>query len=558
MKCLFALLAVATLALCGCVERSRTPYNEIALFAGEEAAEGRETLNLWPLYLSDGRARYVAWPLIKSSPGCFAFLPFYNYDHGIHDFCLLATAVPEDGVYRFLPFFYRDPKRWFIPPLAYGSGESWGVPLLFNHIESEYGPNFTNVLNLVFLEDGWVLFPFVWWRDDGDDFIKGVLPFWLCSYDTLPRSFILWTPLSFFSLGRDYSRVHFGPLGLPFYATIETPKRTFTRRLLVSHDRHWATAKDKPDGPPVDNEWGVAFGFLWRWRERSSCNLPLPPDEIHGRVKRGVEWSFLFGLLAHGDLTEYVRFAEGKRASPGLGAALDELVFHSDETLPPIPDTLSDAWFFRKTRTRSASFGWFLWRDMREDNFWADHATHWRIWFTPLLSRSHLVTVDGKGAVTETKAETGLLFDAFSWRTVDGAYDALNLLGGVLLHAAPDRLTLLGGLLYEGSPSPTRLLCGLLYKRADKEDGSLNASALCGFLYDRAYVAKTGEETFGILGWLYRSSRAADGTRERFALPGLSLTTHEDSDDWAFSFLGGLLGFERTADETDWRLLWFF
>ena len=96
---------VAIFSLCGCLDKHRTPYNEVSLFAGDEQEEGRKTLNLWPLYLSDGQARYVAWPLIKSSPGCFAFLPFYNYDHGIHDVCLLATAVPEEGVYRFLPLF---------------------------------------------------------------------------------------------------------------------------------------------------------------------------------------------------------------------------------------------------------------------------------------------------------------------------------------------------------------------------------------------------------------------------------------------------------------------
>lgn len=70
------------LATCGCLSKARTPYNEVGLFGGEATPSAtatmetsvtlpelktppRKTLNLWPLYIGDGRAHYVAWPFVK-------------------------------------------------------------------------------------------------------------------------------------------------------------------------------------------------------------------------------------------------------------------------------------------------------------------------------------------------------------------------------------------------------------------------------------------------------------------------------------------------------------
>lgn len=150
-RLLTALVLVA--ALCGCISQPRTPYNEYGAFSDGPEPEPGSTVNLWPLYNSDGRSHYVAWPLIKRSPGCFAFLPFYNYDHGIHDVALLATLVPAKGEYRVIPFFYRN---------AWG----YGSPLLFN-----VNNRFTHVLNTVVWSDGGCVFPFAWWDKEGEKLI---------------------------------------------------------------------------------------------------------------------------------------------------------------------------------------------------------------------------------------------------------------------------------------------------------------------------------------------------------------------------------------------------
>ncbi len=87
-------IGLCALVMCGCLTTERTPYNEVD-FLAETSSE--QMVNAWPFYNGNGVVNYVAWPFIKWSPGCFAALPFYNYDHGIHDFCLLGTAVPEKG-----------------------------------------------------------------------------------------------------------------------------------------------------------------------------------------------------------------------------------------------------------------------------------------------------------------------------------------------------------------------------------------------------------------------------------------------------------------------------
>lgn len=462
---------LAVLPLCGCLlDEYRTPYNEIALFADNDRKEERETLNLWPLYLSDGRARYVAWPLIKSSPGCFAFLPFYNYDHSIHDVCLLATAVPEEGAYCLFPLFYRDPRRCFFLPFFYVGEESWGSPLLFNAVD--FGPfQFTNLLNVIVIKGKdctiRTFFPFAWWITEDDFFANGILPFWLWAGNDRGTESLFWTPLSYYDRDKKSTRFHVGPLGLPFYATVETPTRSFSRRFLVSHDRQWASPANKPNGPLINNEWGVGFGLLWKWQEQASDSTTL--FELAYDKKSGVEWSFLSDLLAHGESVRSSRFYEFS----------DKL-----ELLPSKRVT-------EVSRTRTNAFGWLLWRSTYEDIVTDGLPSKKRQWFTPLVSHSR--TVNSKGIVSQS--ETGLLLDALSWKTAGGAYDGSALLWGFLFEdefcaILEDRQTTLlpWGLLWSRDEDnfdvETDLLCGLLYDRERSIDGFLTETRLLrGLLY---------------------------------------------------------------------------
>ncbi len=106
-------LVLGMLLLCGCLKQERTPYNEVSFL---EESSSEKMVNAWPIYNGNGRVNYVAWPLVKWSSGCFAFLPFYNYDHGIHDVAFIASAVPKDGEYRLWPIFYRSPEKLYLFP----------------------------------------------------------------------------------------------------------------------------------------------------------------------------------------------------------------------------------------------------------------------------------------------------------------------------------------------------------------------------------------------------------------------------------------------------------
>ncbi len=173
----FVGLSVALLS--GCLTKARTPYNEVALFSEDapavqnKASDPQElatppgkTINLWPLYIGDGRAHYFAWPLIKKSPGCFALLPLYNYDHGIHDIALICTLSPESGEYRLWPIFYRSPKWWMLLPFAYAYNGGYGSPFLFNAND-----HFKSVLTFFWSDDNWALFPLALYASgSGDDY----------------------------------------------------------------------------------------------------------------------------------------------------------------------------------------------------------------------------------------------------------------------------------------------------------------------------------------------------------------------------------------------------
>ncbi len=129
------------LVCAGCLSRPRTAFHETA-----SSASASGTVNLWPFYLDAGKSKHAAWPLVKWSPGSFAFLPFYNYDHGIQDFMLLASMDLEREEYRLFPLFYATKN---------GSG----VPLLFHRHDK-----LTHILCGGVYPEGWYAFPLVWWE----------------------------------------------------------------------------------------------------------------------------------------------------------------------------------------------------------------------------------------------------------------------------------------------------------------------------------------------------------------------------------------------------------
>lgn len=128
----------------GCLNAPRSDYNEVAFFSGRTLGSARNDLSappegafsMWPLYLTNGSASYFLWPFIKVAPEHVAVLPFYNYDHGIHDIALLCTLSPKTHEYRVFPFYWKNRQGWTFVPFAYSYGDAtnyiWGSPLLFN------------------------------------------------------------------------------------------------------------------------------------------------------------------------------------------------------------------------------------------------------------------------------------------------------------------------------------------------------------------------------------------------------------------------------------------
>lgn len=507
----------------GCLSKPRTPYNELDLFPdrtarelrpalpGEEGAY-RETLNLWPLYLSDGRARYALWPLIKSSPGCFAVQPFYNYDHGIQDFLWLLTLSPESGEYRLWPLVFRSPEWWMVLPLAYGTAEgSYGSPLLFNRIRLADGAYFSSWLNLLTFPGGWVFLPFAGYNAQEDYTMHWLAPLWfrqvrgedwsvlwtpLSYYDRshVERTFhvgplglplagrtvwktgrshwfvpfwyreawadgdgTLWTLLSYYDRSGDRVTRHLGPFGLPFAASVESPGRSFRRALLVSHDTCYETAEGKR-GAPYREAWGVLFDLLWKWERRWANAGQERRDE-------GVAWSLLCDFLGWEERTRQY------------------------ETGPV-------------RRTCRRAFGWLLWRWAVETCSGGVSDWEQRTLFTPLLSRDVRDGTEGR-----ILTRHGFLLDAFSWETeADGDFSR-------------------------------KALWGLLFKDGCESWGNTEIRArnlLCGLLFDQSAQSYRHEE---------QSEEAEGGARVR-------RLTHSESA--TADLLLGLLGHHRRSARQTW------
>ncbi len=158
---LLLFLLILNLLLSGCLRRERSSPWPVA--PSEEAKAS--WVNAWPFYNGNGEQNKVVWPLLTWGSERFSLFPIYNYDHGIHDFCFLATAVPTEKTYRLFPFVYRSNEtltgtglenRWFTPyiwwetttsydpqtivysPLGYYSSlnaknvHAWRMNLMFN------------------------------------------------------------------------------------------------------------------------------------------------------------------------------------------------------------------------------------------------------------------------------------------------------------------------------------------------------------------------------------------------------------------------------------------
>ncbi len=167
-----SLLVGVAVLLGGCVSANRRPYTEVS-FLSDSSAD--KVVNLWPIYNGNGTANYVAWPFVKWSSGCFAFLPFYNYDHGIHDICLLATAVPKDGEYRLFPIFYRSPRAFYLFPFGQISNDLRFILPLVAWSFDKYTPDY-GFLSLLYSQ--------IYEEYGGSAEFKSFGPLWLAGYQS--------------------------------------------------------------------------------------------------------------------------------------------------------------------------------------------------------------------------------------------------------------------------------------------------------------------------------------------------------------------------------------
>ena len=249
MKMWMVFWVLAVLLLGGCISQERTPYHEIAL----TGAEAQETSFYWPLYMGDTRAHYALWPIFKKSPGCFAILPFYNYDHGIHDVALLATRSTQTNESRLFPVWYQNPRGWLLFPFAYhfqfNTGMSVGSPLVFNYYK---GKDHATVQSLLYYSEETayrtrrILFPLAFYsaRKDQEDYE-------------------LWTPL--FRRGVE-TRGRESRDGAYI-----TQRRAFARNALFSlygseHNQAWRGTKAEPRQTLTeDSTFSWTFPFWWQW-----------------------------------------------------------------------------------------------------------------------------------------------------------------------------------------------------------------------------------------------------------------------------------------------------
>lgn len=500
MRTIWIGFAAMALALCGCLQKARTPFNEVSLFRNGSAGEleaPSPVVNYWPLYLSDGRASYWLWPFVKASPGCFAIQPVYNHDHGIHDFCWFVTLSPKSGEYRVWPVFYRCPSWWLFLPFAYASEgtdhESAGSPLLFNwgrdwHCTASRTGDKTRFAPR---SERWNLGLVLWGMEKTYPLPKGALPADLLN--EVPRHGAKWSVL-------------LGALGAE-------------RSVSVRHPWEWQSWREH------------AFGWLlWRWKENFDY------DAGPSKLSR----SYFTPLYAY-NFTQDLR--TGKTDFSRHGLALHAV-----------------SWRFKDDAYAGSSL---LWRMLFADSisryrYGKDNDSYQRssnVLLGALYDRDRTI----EDRVTQNCKKP---FDK-SRRVVDNV-DTDSLFGLLYSHErtdvrrwewpadsqrpeAPE---------YDFYEEKLSVLTPLVYRYEGQRDGSFGSRSLFGLLYDHTLKTRNDTETLGILGYLYRYNRYADGTVTRAAFPFINVTTHKDSGDWSFSFLHKLFRIERTKEGLDWWLFW--
>ena len=485
---------LAALTFCGCLQKARTPYNEVSLF-GDGSANRLEApptvANYWPLYLSDGHASYWLWPVIKSSPGCFALLPLYNYDHGIHDLLWFVTLSPESGEYRVWPVFYRCPAWWMLAPFAYAADEagyeSAGSPFLFNWDRTWHttATRTGTEARVAPRREAWNLGLVLWGLEKTYSRPKGALPADLLETDGwhADRQGTEWGVLLGALYGKDlltrqapdaWTRERDSQFGWLLWRQSETfrHRRDGDRRTSHTFTPLFSVKTDDLASGSRDVQYGLLLNTI---------SLSL-----HDGAYRGFDllWRFLY---------------EDRVSTPTRRTtkALCGLLFSHDRDA--FDRTLPDC------RTPNVM------ERRRQDN-------------------------------AETTLLCGLLYshkrkDTQKWRW-DGAF------------RQPEQA------LEETFRDDTYVLTPLVYIAERQRDGSFGRRLVLGLLFDQTHKTANDTETFGILGYLYRFNHYADGTRSRTLFPFLNLTTHDDSPDWTFSFLHKLFRIERTAEGTRWWLFW--
>ncbi len=503
MKTIWIGLVVAALALGGCLQKARTPFNEVSIFSDDSANE-LETAptveNYWPLYLSDGRASYWMWPFIKSSPGCFAVQPAYNYDHGIHDILWFITLSPESGEYRVWPLFYRCPTWWMFAPFAYAADEtdyeSAGSPLLFNWNRRWYTTEARTgaETRVAPRKEHWNLGLVLWDLEKSYSPSDGAWP------SDLLRDKGPWPS----EQGTEWS-VLLGALGA-------------RDEVLVYHPWEWTARR------------GHTLGWLlWRWYESFEHNAGPT------RLSR----SYFTPIYAY-DFTQDLK--TGKLDDSGHGIALYAI-----------------SWKFEDERYDGSSL---LWRMLFDDDigrYNVDGVSYDRdtdVLFGLLYNREREVEDFTRENCADPSKRTHKIVDNVDTRA---------LFGLLYTHERTDERDWQWPVDSAQPETPWRdrfdeeltVLTPLVYwYEGQDRDGSFGSRSLFGLLYDRTYKAENDTETRGFLGYLYRYNRYADGTITRTAFPFINVTTHKDSDDWSFSILGKLFRIERTEDGLDWWLFW--
>ena len=507
MKAIWICLTAAMLALCGCLQKARTPFNEVSIFGDDSANELEKAPtveNYWPLYLSDGRASYWMWPIIKSSPGCFAVQPAYNYDHGIHDILWFITLSPESGEYRVWPLFYRCPTWWMFAPFAYAADEmdyeSAGSPFLFNWNREWYTTKA---------------------RTGAETRVAPRKEHW-------NLGLVLW----------DLEKTYFPPDGA-WPSDLLQDKGPWKGPWPSEQGTEWSVllgALGARDEVSVYHPWewtarrGHTFGWLlWRWYESFEHNAGPT------RLSR----SYFTPIYAY-NFTQDLK--TGKLDNSRHGIAFNAI-----------------SWKFEDERYDGSSLLWGMLFDDDIGRYNVDGVNYGRdteVLFGLLYNRERDIEDFTRENCADPSKRTHKIVDNVDTRA---------LFGLLYYHERTDERDWQWPVDSAQPETPWRdrfdeeltVLTPLVYwYEGQDRDGSFGSRSLFGLLYDRTYKAENDTETLGYLGYLYRYSRYADGTITRTAFPFINVTTHKDSDDWSFSILGKLFRIERTEDGLDWWLFW--